>query len=313
MSGHPNLTDAAPVAIAAASRQMLRRANSLADLPSSILITGETGTGKTTLARHIHSMSPRSASPLVHLHGIESTISTLDDAFDRAHGGGVVLEGLTEAPAGTQSHLVRWLQQPVDERKVRFMATASDDLQVAVQSGRLRHDLYFLITELTIRVAPLRDRIEDILPLAAGFLSRMSRSSGPATLSAAAIETLRQYSWPGNIRELFNVLRKAALLSPSSMIEPDFLELEAIMGPADILGTEYPDQLGVLAGSESIAIDGRGAFARQRDQAERAILLSALRDGRSTRTDIAQRLGISPRTLRYKLARLRAVGMEVPA
>jgi two-component system response regulator FlrC len=132
-------------------------------------------------------------------------------------------------------------------------------------------------------------------------------------LSAEAIELLRQHPWPGNIRELFNTLRRAAVLSTSRIIEPEFIELDSIDGAPAVYETYAAAKAKVLSTKGATTIDGRGIFARQRDQAERAILLAALRDGRSTRIDVAQKLGISPRTLRYKLARLRAAGMEVPA
>lgn len=313
MSNYLNGLDGVLIAVAEASRQTLRRSAALASCESSVLITGETGSGKTALAHHIHSISPRAAAPVVTLHGLDATVDVFDDALVRASGGTLILESLTEFTSEVQGRLVRFLQKPLSERKARTIATASNDIRDAISTGAFRHDLYFLISELTLAVPPLRDREEDILPLAACFLSGFKGHDEPYALSAASIELLRHYPWPGNIRELFNTLRRAVLLAPSSLINPDLIELDSIGAPAEV---EFADLLGTVrdrARRESITIDGRGAFARQRDQAERAILLAALRDGRSTRTDVAQRLGISPRTLRYKLARLRASGMEVPA
>jgi two-component system response regulator FlrC len=313
MSGQAYIVDASPIAVAAASRQMLRRAASVAACESSVLITGETGSGKTMLAQYIHSVSSRRASPVVSLHGIDTTSSLFDDALVRGHGGTLILESLTEFSAELQGRLVRLLQQPAATRNIRVIATAPSGIREAVRSGALRHDLYFLITELTVAVSPLRDRIEDILPLAARFLSERAQSDEPMALSAESIELLRQHPWPGNIRELFNTLRRAAVLSTSRILGPELIELDSIDGVPVCHEEQAVTLSNGLSASDPITIDGRGIFARQRDQAERAILLAALRDGRSTRIDVAQKLGISPRTLRYKLARLRAAGMEVPA
>lgn len=313
MIENPTMIEGAPIAVSEASRQMIRRATSLAGYDSSILISGETGSGKTTLAHYIHSISPRQASPLISLHGIEITVPMLEEGLVRAQGGTLLIEYLSECPPEIQGRLVRLLQQPMAERKTRIIATAPDDVRTAVQYGTLRQDLYFLITELTVSVAPLRERVEDILPLAARFLASFNRQSGPCMLSASSIELLRRHRWDGNIRELLNTLRRAALLCPTSLIEPEFIELDAISCVSPSFDSKLLNGGDYLAARDPITIDGRGAFARQRDQAERAILLAALRDGRSSRTDVAQRLGISPRTLRYKLARLRAAGMEVPA
>lgn len=313
MSGQANIADGSPIAVAAASRLMYRRATSMAACESSLLITGDTGSGKTMLAMYIHSISPRRTSPVVCLHGIDASSSSLDDALLHGRGGTLILQSLPEFSLEMQGRLVRVLQQPAAVRNIRIIATASSSVHDAVRSGALRHDLYFLITELTIAVSSLRDRIEDILPLAARFLSELDPGREPMVLSADAIEMLRQHSWPGNIRELFNTLRRAAVLSTSPIIEPEFIELDSIGGFPNIDEEQTATVSNVLSANDPITIDGRGIFARQRDQAERAILLAALRDGRSTRTDVAQKLGISPRTLRYKLARLRAAGMEVPA
>ena len=313
MSGQANIADGSPIAVAAASRQMNRRAISVAALESSVLITGETGSGKTSLAQYIHSVSPRRASSVISLHGVDATSAALDETLLRGRGGTLILESLTEFSAELQGRLVRLLQQPAATRNIRILATAPSSVREAVRSGALRHDLYFLITELTVAVSPLRERIEDILPLAARFLSEMEPSGEPKVLSAEAIELLRQHPWPGNIRELFNTLRRAAVLSTSRIIEPEFIELDSIDGAPAVYETYAAAKANALTAKGATTIDGRGIFARQRDQAERAILLAALRDGRSTRTDVAQKLGISPRTLRYKLARLRAAGMEVPA
>jgi two-component system response regulator FlrC len=304
-------SDEKPVGIAGASRRMLKRAIAIAAHDNSVLITGECGSGRKTLARFIHSMSARGAGPLTCLHGIDATREGLDQALDRTERATVLLESLSEFSAELQARVVRYLQRPASQRAVRVIATDTADLSESIRNGSLRNDLYFLVTEMTVQVPPLRQRVEDILPLAARYLSSPDRPGCGEALSSGAVDVLRQHSWPGNILELFNTLRRAALISPSAVIEAEAIELDPITA---MHGTSA---LGLAGRSdnedERMTIDGRSAFARQRDQAERSILLAALREGRSSQIDVAQRLGISPRTLRYKLARLRSVGMEIPA
>lgn len=300
-----------PVGVAAASRRMLKRAIAIATHDNSVLITGECGSGRKTLARFIHSKSARGMGSLTCLHGIDATRDSLDQALDRMDRGTVLLESLSEFSPDLQARIVRYLQRPASQRAVRVLAVDAADLSESIRNGTLRNDLYFLVTELTVQVPALRQRVEDILPLAARYLSSPNRPGCGEALSAGAIDLLRQHAWPGNILELFNTLRRAALISPKSVIEAESIELDRFSAPQgtwDLGLADHADKE-----EERMTIDGRSAFARQRDQAERSILLSALREGRSSQIDVAQRLGISPRTLRYKLARLRSVGMEIPA
>jgi two-component system response regulator FlrC len=333
-----------PVAVAPASRRLIELARRVADTDCTVLITGESGTGKEVLARFIHRQSPRSQGPFVAvncaaipesmlegvLFGFEKGAFTGAQAahagkFEQAQAGTLLLDEITEMPIALQAKLLRVLQEREVDRiggrvpvslNVRVIATTNRKLAEEVRAGRFREDLFYRINVFPLSITPLRERRDDILPIAAQILAAQSRGQVTPVLSAGAVHALQTHSWPGNARELGNVLQRALILGSGAVIERQCIELDPLFEPAHIIPqvAVTREDLSLAAGSDiTHTIDGRSAFARQRDQAEREILLSALRDGRGKRTDVAQRLGISPRTLRYKLARLRAAGVEVPA
>jgi len=317
-------THESPIAVAEASRRALTLARRVAASDCHVLITGEFGVGKERLARFVHADSSRGEAGFVRVSGIGCTEQALEDGFASAAGGTLYIDEVSELDFAVQGRFVRLLQTVGGQggRRVRVVASAHRRILDRVRSGDFREDLYYRLNEFPLQVAPLRERIEDILPLAVQILGALTIGGETPALSSGAVEMLRAHAWPGNIRELSNVLRRAVILSQGILIDEESIEFD---GPASTTTHRLADGAGSVAPSSSIehshhdgehssiTIDGRSAFARQRDQAERAILLAALRDGRGTRTDIAQRLGISPRTLRYKLARMRAAGMEVPA
>lgn len=312
-----------PIAVAEASRRALEHARRVATSDCHVLITGEFGVGKERFARFIHAESARQSAPLVVLSGIGCTERVLEEGFARAIGGTLLIDEVTEIEFSVQARFVRLLQSTglQSDRGVRVIATTHHKIIDRVRSGDFREDLYYRLNEFPLQVAPLRERVEDILPLAVQLLEALMIGGEAPALTAGAVELLRNHRWPGNIRELSNVLRRAVILSQGVLIGEESIELDGSALLATRTGravsSEARADFAAITDNDShhdsITIDGRSAFARQRDQAERAILLAALRDGRGTRTDIAQRLGISPRTLRYKLARMRAAGMEVPA
>jgi len=308
-----------PVAVAPASRRLIERARRVADTDCAAI--------------------PESMLEGV-LFGFEKGAFTGAQAahagkFEQAQGGTLLLDEITEMPIALQAKLLRVLQEREVDRiggrvpvplDVRVIATSNRKLAEEVRAGRFREDLYYRINVFPLSITPLRERREDILPIAAQILAAHSRGQRTPVLSAGAVHALQIHSWPGNARELGNVLQRALILGNGSVIEADCIELDGLIEFGRITPIvavtrdERPMAVGSMTVGSDVAysdvahtIDGRSAFARQRDQAEREILLSALRDGLGKRTDVAQRLGISPRTLRYKLARLRAAGVEVPA
>ena len=345
-----NATD--PVAVADNSRQLLLLAQRVAASECTVLVSGESGTGKEVLARFIHRHSPRATGPFIAVncaaipeHMLEATLFGWDRGaftgahqshsgkFEQAQGGTLLLDEITEMPLALQVKLLRVLQEREVERlgsertvqlDVRVLATTNRMIREEVQAGRFREDLYYRINVFPLQLLPLRARHQDVLPLAMRLLAGHCRRGGviPA-LSAGAAQRLLSYPWPGNVRELENVMQRALVLCDGEIIEALHISFEPPAQPARaVVATPAaaPAQ-GDATNTTAIAIpalpdgDGRraGDLARKLLAAEQQVLLDALRSRAESRERIAQRLGISPRTLRYKLARLRAAGVDLDA
>ncbi len=325
MSTETSLSDTLPpVAVDASSRLVLDLARRVAGTDCSVLIVGESGTGKEVLARVIHRASPRSAKPFVAvncaaipenmleamLFGYEKGSFTGAHAahagkFEQAQGGTLLLDEITEMPLALQAKLLRVLQEREVERiggtapvslDVRVIATTNRTLRNEVAAGRFREDLYYRLNVFPLALAPLRDRRDDILPLATHLLQLRTRPGTriPA-LSADAAHLLLTYSWPGNVRELDNLLQRALVLVEGSVIEAQHILFEKQATRVDTAGAGAP------------------ALQQTLERAERDVILEALRAAHGSRREVAEKLGISPRTLRYKLARIRSAGIDVPA
>jgi two-component system, response regulator FlrC len=339
-----------PVACAASSQRLLELARRVAASDCTVLIVGESGTGKEVLARFIHRVSTRSNGPFVAVNCAAIPENMLEailfgyergaftgahtahaGKFEQAQGGTLLLDEITEMPLGLQAKLLRILQEREVERlggrtpialELRVLATTNRRLREEVAAGRFREDLYYRLNVFPLGIAPLRQRRDDILPVAMQLLGSRSRpgESIPA-LSADAAQLLLTYPWPGNVRELDNLLQRALILVNGPVITSEHIQFEPapdvpLNPPAaeevhDVAACAVPTP--VLAQDSQPADDARGSLADSLGQVERDVLLDAVRDGTSTRREIAERLGISPRTLRYKLARLRAAGVDVPA
>lgn len=350
-----------PVAVDASSRQLIELARRVAVTDCSVLISGPSGTGKEVMARFIHRQSARAKAAFVAvncaaipesmleglLFGFERGAFTGAHAthagkFEQAEGGTILLDEISELPLGLQAKLLRVLQEREVDRvggrqpvplNIRVIATTNRHLPEEVAAGRFREDLYFRLNVFPLYILPLAERRADILPIAAQILSHLCVERATPSLTAAAVSQLLAHGWPGNARELGNVLQRALILCDSTQIDARHIEFDhvpttrkcnAVAMPTTSTTTPISILSSAATSSERTPdsmLDGRSAFARQREQAERAILLAALRNGRSatdqeeraTRVEVARRLGISPRTLRYKLARMRAAGLEVPA
>jgi two-component system, response regulator FlrC len=318
-----------PVACAPSSRRLVDLARRVAPSDCTVLVVGESGTGKEVLARYIHRRSPRGGGPFVAVNCAAIPESMLEailfgyergsftgahashpGKFEQAQGGTLLLDEVTEMPLGLQAKLLRVLQEREVERlggrtpvslDVRVIATTNRRLREDVAAGRFREDLYYRLNVFPLAIAPLRLRRDDVLPLAMQLLTARCRPGEPIpALSAEAAHLLLTYAWPGNVRELDNLLQRALILLNGPVIRPEHIQFElANETPQPTAGTPAPEENRSLAGSLV--------------QAERDLILDALRNHQGSRREAAEHLGISPRTLRYKLARLREAGIDVPA
>jgi two-component system response regulator FlrC len=329
----PTRGDVELVACAPISRRLAELARRVATSDCTVLIVGESGTGKEVLARYIHRSSKRSTKPFVALNcaAIPETMleamlfgyergaftgaqATHPGKFEQAQGGTLLLDEVTEMPLGLQAKLLRVLQEREVERlggrtsimlDVRVLATTNRRLREEVSAGRFREDLYYRLNVFPLAIAPLSMRRDDVLPLAMQLLAARCRPGEriPA-LSADAAHLLLTYNWPGNVRELDNLLQRALILVNGPVIEPEHIQFELLNEPLNAASlAPATEATNANAASQSLA---RSLHATETD-----LILEALRSG--SRREVAERLGISPRTLRHKLARLREAGVEVPA
>lgn len=379
-----------PVAHAASSLQLLRLAQRVAQSDSTVLIVGESGTGKEVLARYIHNHSQRSQQPFIAINCaaipenmLEAMLfghekgaytgahSSAPGKFEQADGGTLLLDEISEMDVGLQAKLLRVLQEREVERlggrktiklNVRVIATSNRDMRSEVVAGKFREDLYYRLSVLPLQWAPLRDRLDDIIPLAEKILQKHAQKQNRhgVGLSAEAQRAMLSYPWPGNVRELDNVMQRALILQIGKHIQAEDLGLEGstvysqkpdlvqaaqnVKAQHESLGhsDRVVDPLAILgnrtqAGSEFInPYSDRGVqelkvahFDPERimianpnyagspqlgndlKQREYEIIMNTLHQERGSRKKTAERLGISPRTLRYKVARLREEGFEI--
>jgi two-component system nitrogen regulation response regulator GlnG len=318
---------------APAMRELFRAIGRLAQVPLSVLITGETGTGKELVARALHRESPRAARPFVALNTAAIPAELLESElfgheagaftgasrrhigrFEQADGGTLFLDEIGDMPAALQTRLLRVLAEGeffrVGGRElirvdVRVVAATHQPLEALVEQGRFRADLLHRLDVVRLRLPPLRQRREDIPQLAARFLAHAARKLGvPAkTLSAPALERLRAHAWPGNVRELENVCWRLAALAPGDTIGaadlaqafPDAVATNVTATPAD-----WTQALADWA-RERLAAGATDLHAQAREQLDRSLLETALERCGGHRGDAAALLGLSRNTVTRKL------------
>jgi two-component system response regulator FlrC len=323
-----------PVACAEVSMRLMELARRVARSECTVLIAGESGTGKEVLARYIHRHSLRAAQPFVAvncaaipenmleaiLFGWERGAFTGAQAahpgkFEQAQAGSLLLDEISEIPLSLQAKLLRVLQEREVERlgaratiglDVRVIATTNRNLRSDVAAGRFREDLYYRLNVFPLTPVPLRARRDDVLPLAMRLLASYCKPGAriPALLPDAA-QLLLTYEWPGNVRELENVMQRALVLCEGDLIRAAHIAFE----PAGTISSSGAAQAASMALPPHDAA-ASGALADSLALAERQIILKALR-AHASRERAAEQLGISARTLRYKLARLRAAGVDL--
>ena len=326
-AGQPSST-VEPIAEDPRSRALLALAARVAASEVTVLLTGESGTGKEVLARYIHANSKRSAGPFVGvncaaipeqmlealLFGHEKGAFTgaqqkSSGKFVQANGGTLLLDEVTEMDMSLQAKLLRVLQErevePLGASKpvpldVRVIATSNRDFEQTVREGKFREDLYYRLSVFPLALAPLRDRPGDIVALANRFIESRRAAGDTRQLSPPAVAWLRSYAWPGNVRQLENVIQRALLLSEGeAAIAPEHLNPE---GRSAALPLAAP----ALAAETPLGLAG------ELFEEEARRIVCALEANRGGRKRAAEQLGISDRTLRYKLSKMRAAGMQVP-
>ena len=304
-----------------AFRAAMQLVEKVADTTASVLITGESGTGKEMIARTIHQLSERRDRPFVaincaalpeslleaELFGIERGVATGVDAragtFERADGGTLFLDEIGDMAPATQARVLRVLQERqvvrVGARKpldvdVRLVAATHRDLPAEIKATRFREDLYYRLKVVTLHLPPLRDRREDLIPLAMHFMARFSARHGrpERPLSRAAARALLAHRWPGNVRELEHALEQAVLVAEGQEVEPVDLGLSTVN--ASGVRVDLPDHLEDL----------QETVGEVTEVAERRLIERALAAVGGNRTQAARALGVSRRTLLYKLKRL---------
>jgi two-component system response regulator FlrC len=305
-------------------------AQKVASNDASILISGESGCGKEVLAQYLHSHSTRVDQPFVAVNCaaipenmLESMLFGYEKGaytgahqaragkFEQANGGTILLDEVSEMPLALQAKLLRVLQERELERlggdkvidlDVRVIATTNRNLVEEVAEGRFREDLYYRLNVFPLHLAPLRERRADILPLAELFLSKYQPADRPLKLDIAAAEKIRRATWQGNVRELENCIQRAVILS-----QPDGLVREGDVVMTEPLLSVEP------AHAEAQVEDPQARLDGDLKQREHELICEALEASGGKKKEAAERLGISPRTLRYKLARLRECGVALPA
>jgi two-component system nitrogen regulation response regulator GlnG len=282
--------------------------------PMSVLVTGESGTGKSLIARAIHDFSDRRSLPFVvasaaDLEGMDGP-STL---LARAKGGSLVFDEVGDLPNGTQARIVRMLDALGDSAP-RIMATSRSDLLEALEDGAVREDLYYRLAGVTITVPPLRDRVDDIPLLAEHFLARAERDgAAPRRLGSSAVDSVRAYTWPGNVRQLENVVRRLVVTSANEEIHRP--EVEQVLGsqPAvEPLQTGNSDKLsGSVAQHLKRYFDLHGGmlpppglYQRILREVEAPLIEIALDATSGNQAKCAELLGINRNTLRKKITDL---------
>jgi two-component system, response regulator FlrC len=306
--------------------EAVRLADQVAPSDASVLITGESGTGKEVIARYIHRKSRRAKHNFIsvncaaipenllesELFGHEKgaftgAVARRIGKFEEAHGSTLLLDEISEMHPRLQAKLLRAVQEREIDRvggvqpvkiDIRLIATSNRDLEEEVRKGRFRDDLYFRLNVINLRIPALRERPQDIGPLADHFAKKYAELNGVAVrpLAAGVREILARHAWRGNVRELENTIHRAVLLGRGDELGPDAIMLSATQPGADA----------VTAAAKP------GLVGRTVADVERDLILETLQHCLGNRTHAATILGISIRTLRNKLQQYRGEGMAVP-
>ena len=311
------------------TRHLIELAKRVADTDATVMISGESGTGKEVFARYIHNNSRRSQGSFVAINCAAIPENMLEallfgyekgaftgayqasaGKFEQANGGTLLLDEISEMDLGLQAKLLRVLQEREVERlggrkviplDVRVLATSNRIMREEVDAGRFREDLYYRLHVFPINIPALRERVCDILPLSKFLLQRHADGKVVPELAPDAQALLLEHEWPGNIRELDNVMQRAMILRRGNTISAEDLCFEPSRDSRSVDHeniVELPTQANDL-----------GDELKKKEQ---LLIIEALQAGNGNRKHAAMKLGISERTLRYKLARMRDEGVNIP-
>jgi transcriptional regulator with GAF, ATPase, and Fis domain len=303
--------------VSKAWKEVLRQATKVAPTETTVLLTGESGTGKEVVAHFIHRASPRSKGPLVaincaalpdqllesELFGYErgafsGATASKPGRIEHASGGVLFLDEVGEMSLSLQAKLLRVIQEREFQRlggmrtlraDVRVVAATNRDLPAAIRRNEFREDLYYRLGVFEIRMPPLRERREDVLPLTEAFLADLEKAVGRRTagLSREAKEILLSYDWPGNVRELRNAIERAVILCDGGLITGEQLPMRGASGESKAAGGEEPS--GPLSGSVNL------------ESMERALIEKALSRARNNKSQAARLLGLTRAQLYWRL------------
>jgi len=318
-----------PIVADSKSIELLTLAKKVATTDASVMVLGPSGSGKEVLAQYVHYNSNRSDKPFVAINCaaipenmLEATlfgyekgsftgaIQACPGKFEQAQGGTILLDEITEMDLGLQAKILRVLQEREVERlggrktiklDVRVIATTNRDLKTAVIDGIFREDLYYRLNVFPLTWLPLKKRRDDIVPLAKHLIAQVCKVNGQAIpeLTAAGRNKITSYDWPGNVRELDNVIQRAIILHSDQIIDA-----------GDLLIENFDSEIVTDIAVENTGEDKLGNELKLQ---EHQIILDTLNACHGSRKDVAERLGISPRTLRYKIAKMRDSGIQIPA
>ena len=328
------------IAVSKVTRNVLEIAEKVSSSEATVMITGESGTGKEVLARYIHKHSPRAGKPFIAINCaaipenmLEATLFGYEKGaftgaykasvgkFEQAQGGTLLLDEISEMDAGLQAKLLRVLQESEVERlggselislDVRVLATSNRTMRKEVDAGNFREDLYYRLNVFPIELPPLRMRKEDIIPIAEKLLTRHAMKAGTVIpkISSAAAALLNEHSWPGNVRELDNTLQRALILHKAGVIEAVDIMCEQV-GEQSMTSLVSPEKVS----SEKLVVEessSKETLDTDLRRTEHSRIIDVLKNCMGNRKIAADTLGISPRTLRYKLARMRDAGVVFP-
>jgi two-component system response regulator FlrC len=332
------------IAADAATHDVLLLASRVARTDATVMLTGESGTGKEVFARYIHEQSPRAGGPFVAINCaaipenlLEATLfghekgaftgaqNAQAGKFEQANGGTLLLDEISEMPLGLQAKLLRVLQERVVDRvggkkpvslDIRVLATSNRDMVAEVTAGRFREDLYYRLNVFPLQIPSLRQRPADVLALARHFVGLHGGRLGlQAKLDAGAEAKLAAHDWPGNVRELENVIQRALILAPAQTVGAEQVVFSAMAAgsqralamPAPGVQASAAETSPALAESLGAQAFSAASGANMKDLERQHILETLARVGGS-RKKAVEALGISERTLRYKLKQYREEG-----